>query len=364
MNNEARGKFIAELRKEKNMTQEELGTLISYSRNNISKWERGLSFPNDPSVLEKLSEIFEVTLEEIMYGKRKTKNNTQQIINNLVNKYKNEYRKKRRIMSYFFISLMIIVLCIIATVYNIFIKDTVSLYRIYFENENFYMDESFLFVSNDNLVFSFNMINAKDSEKINYIKIYYVKNDEEIEIISGANDYYLLEEKAKNIKYDLYKLKKYDIYIDIQTDKHVYEKIKLNKEMKYINDKISYYNPDYFTGDNIDIREYNKDILLSVGFLKNDNDLYIKFYDDNKYILFNGNNIKMMYSYVDGKKEYITGNLNYDYYLFSIEENGKKDDFYLFDGNAKNCDVDYCKNYADYVEYLYYLKKIIIANNE
>lgn len=36
------GKFIAELRKEKNMTQEELASILGISKNAVSKWERGL----------------------------------------------------------------------------------------------------------------------------------------------------------------------------------------------------------------------------------------------------------------------------------------------------------------------------------
>ena len=41
------GKFIAKLRKEKNMTQEQLAEKMGVSINAVSKWERGLSFPDD-----------------------------------------------------------------------------------------------------------------------------------------------------------------------------------------------------------------------------------------------------------------------------------------------------------------------------
>lgn len=40
------GKFIAKLRKEKNMTQEQLAEKMGVSINAVSKWERGLSFPD------------------------------------------------------------------------------------------------------------------------------------------------------------------------------------------------------------------------------------------------------------------------------------------------------------------------------
>ena len=42
MNQKKLGKIIAEKRKEKNMTQEELGEKIGVVGSSVSKWERGL----------------------------------------------------------------------------------------------------------------------------------------------------------------------------------------------------------------------------------------------------------------------------------------------------------------------------------
>ena len=55
MNNKI-GKFIAELRKEKGMTQKELGEKLYISDKAVSKWERGLSIP-DLAILEKLASV-------------------------------------------------------------------------------------------------------------------------------------------------------------------------------------------------------------------------------------------------------------------------------------------------------------------
>ena len=59
MNQEKIGKFIAELRKEKNLTQEELANKLGITKNAVSKWERGLSLM-DMSLLQPLCEILEV----------------------------------------------------------------------------------------------------------------------------------------------------------------------------------------------------------------------------------------------------------------------------------------------------------------
>ena len=61
------GKFIAKLRKEKNMTQEQLAEKMGVSINAVSKWERGLSFP-DISLLIPLSEILNISLYDLLKG--------------------------------------------------------------------------------------------------------------------------------------------------------------------------------------------------------------------------------------------------------------------------------------------------------
>ncbi len=63
------GKFVAELRKEKNMTQKELAEKLHLTDKAISKWERGLNYP-DISVLEPLAEILEVSVMELLKGER------------------------------------------------------------------------------------------------------------------------------------------------------------------------------------------------------------------------------------------------------------------------------------------------------
>lgn len=45
MNQNRIGKFIANQRKTKNLTQEQLAEKLGITKNAVSKWERGLSFP-------------------------------------------------------------------------------------------------------------------------------------------------------------------------------------------------------------------------------------------------------------------------------------------------------------------------------
>ncbi len=63
------GKFIAKLRKEKNMTQEQLAEKMGVSINAVSKWERGLSFP-DVSLYKKLCKELDINIEELINGEK------------------------------------------------------------------------------------------------------------------------------------------------------------------------------------------------------------------------------------------------------------------------------------------------------
>lgn len=67
MNQEKIGKFIAEKRKNKKLTQAQLAEKLGVSTNAVSKWERGLCLM-DMSLLKPLSEILEVSVNEILSG--------------------------------------------------------------------------------------------------------------------------------------------------------------------------------------------------------------------------------------------------------------------------------------------------------
>ena len=61
------GKFIAEKRKAMNMTQNELAEKLHITDKAVSKWERGLSFP-DISILIPLAEILNISLYDLLKG--------------------------------------------------------------------------------------------------------------------------------------------------------------------------------------------------------------------------------------------------------------------------------------------------------
>ena len=69
MDNKKFGEFIAQLRKEKHLTQKELAERLFISDKAVSKWERGLSMPN-VSMLIPIAEALGVTVTELLRGER------------------------------------------------------------------------------------------------------------------------------------------------------------------------------------------------------------------------------------------------------------------------------------------------------
>jgi transcriptional regulator with XRE-family HTH domain len=59
------GTYLCQLRKAKNLTQSELADKLNVTRQSVSKWELGDSFP-DISLLTKISEIFGVSVDTLI----------------------------------------------------------------------------------------------------------------------------------------------------------------------------------------------------------------------------------------------------------------------------------------------------------
>lgn len=69
INTEKFGAFLAQLRKEKGLTQREVAEKLYLSDKAVSKWERGVSLP-DIALLTPLAELMGVTVAELLAGER------------------------------------------------------------------------------------------------------------------------------------------------------------------------------------------------------------------------------------------------------------------------------------------------------
>jgi len=71
MNQMKIGSFLKELRKENELTQEQLAEKLNVSNRSVSRWETGNTLP-DISILIELAEFYDVDIKEILDGERKS----------------------------------------------------------------------------------------------------------------------------------------------------------------------------------------------------------------------------------------------------------------------------------------------------
>lgn len=64
------GTFLKELRKQKELTQEQFAEIVHVSNRTVSRWENGYNLP-DLDVLIELADYYKVDLREILDGERK-----------------------------------------------------------------------------------------------------------------------------------------------------------------------------------------------------------------------------------------------------------------------------------------------------
>ena len=97
MNQEKIGNFIAECRKQRNMTQYELGEKLGVTEKSISNWENGRNMP-DLSLFKPLCEELNINVNELLSGEKISEDNYQEKFEeNIINtiNYSNKKLEKK-----------------------------------------------------------------------------------------------------------------------------------------------------------------------------------------------------------------------------------------------------------------------------
>lgn len=133
MNQEKMGKLIAKLRKEKKLTQEQLGSKLGVNSKAVSKWECGLTTP-DISILNELADILGITTTELLDGKQ-----------NLDITKTNKIQDKFKIFfaNYAIFIILILILIMISTMLSFFFFNTYKKYQLISfktDNDNIYVE--------------------------------------------------------------------------------------------------------------------------------------------------------------------------------------------------------------------------------
>ncbi len=109
MDAEKFGRFVADRRKNLNMTQKDLAAKIQVTDKAVSKWERGLGFP-DINTIEVLADALEVSITELMKSETTNANTVaEETVDNVIQIAKTDIEERHKIIIYTFAGTTILI---------------------------------------------------------------------------------------------------------------------------------------------------------------------------------------------------------------------------------------------------------------
>ena len=119
------GKFIAECRKNKNLTQAQLAEKLNVTDRAVSKWETGNAMP-DSNIMLKLCSILGMDVNELLCGEMIDMEKKDEQLNDLIFQMatnEERYHKRLKHSSYMIIAISLIALISIMTVISLLIPE-------------------------------------------------------------------------------------------------------------------------------------------------------------------------------------------------------------------------------------------------
>lgn len=108
------GKKISSLRKEKNFTQKDLAEKLHVSDKAVSKWERGLNYP-DLTLLPVIANVLETSVTELLGLENSISDSAIEVINEIALSEKKQIIKI--IQDYLLLTIILSVVVILNTIY-------------------------------------------------------------------------------------------------------------------------------------------------------------------------------------------------------------------------------------------------------
>ena len=95
MNQKKIGLFLKTLRKEKDMTQEQIAEVFNVSRRTVTRWETGVNMP-DLDILVEIADYYDVDLRELFDGERKSEKMNEELKETVLKaaEYGNDQKEK------------------------------------------------------------------------------------------------------------------------------------------------------------------------------------------------------------------------------------------------------------------------------
>lgn len=220
MNQEKIGKLIAELRKEKNLTQEELAEKFSIAPQSVSKWERGINMP-DISALEDLCKILEVDVNDFLRGEisknnsktgknisKEVKEENEKVIIEAIKYYEKRAKNKYIRRAFIIFTILVTLIAIVSVIYSISNYNKIKIYKLVSNEENLDINGRIIF-NPSNKIITINSIRYNDD----YIGTIDEIKAKSMELKLLANDKIIYE--TGNLEYDKQdKAERLSFYLD------------------------------------------------------------------------------------------------------------------------------------------------------
>ena len=162
------GKFILYLRKEKKLTQFQLGEKLGVSDKTVSKWERGVCLPT-PVLVDKLIQFFDISIMEFYAGERNKKlkdDIVNETIKTAVELTKKDTNKKYKKIISLIMLCCVFIIFILLIIFAYSTYDKYHGYEITSSNEKYSANGNLVFGGKDSYI-SIQNLGIMDEESLN-----------------------------------------------------------------------------------------------------------------------------------------------------------------------------------------------------
>lgn len=283
------GQFIKELREENNLSQNQLSEEIHVTRQAVSNWENGKALP-DSNVLLILSNLFKVSINEILSGKRLTKeDNLEEIALQLVDE-NNQKRNKIKKMMISFSTILSILVILFLGYYFVTNYNSIKVYRVSGKSDVFKTNEGILITTRTKSYLHLGEIEKIKNDanvKVNKVLLYYKDSNKKVIIYEKNSTNFLIKDLGNYNEFNLNNhenIVKNNLYIEIKYNNNKSSTIKLTIKEEFKNNFKKKNNKNYLkiTKDNSKpkikkevFEKVNNNLLASQEKVKADNLLRI-----------------------------------------------------------------------------------------
>lgn len=235
------GRFIKELRLEKNISQNQLSEEIHVTRQAISNWENGKAIP-DSDILLTLSSLFKVSINEILSGERNiSESNLQDITLQLIDENNDKRRKIKRILLTSTISIISLFLIFLGF-YFINNYNSIKVYSVNGKSTSFKTYNGIFVTTRNKFYLRLGKIRSRGQnniDRVNKVKLFYLnKDNRKVVILENDKTDILLDEDFGYKEYfysnNLNTILN-NMYLEITYNENEKEIIKLNFKEKFKN---------------------------------------------------------------------------------------------------------------------------------